>query len=486
VSSYDDPRWYEQPDHTVPTQAGSDDHYAFPERIHNDGSFPSPSAQPGNAGNNQAPLRGFAPPRVPADQQKPRATNGRFGQYTVMAALLLIAFTGGWFGHQAYSSSLFSTTDQSRYYANLFQQAWTIVDQNYVDRKAVNYQQMSYAAIQAMLAVLHDKGHTYFLTPAQVKAQQQELSGNSTGVGIYLQQNPTTQQIIITATVPGAPAEAAGFKSGDIIVAVGKTNVVGKSLDQVRTLIEGPVNTSVTITVERPSTKQTIPITVKREQFKVPGVILHYISEAHIADIQVMGFDSGVSDTLKTDVLQAKKDGATSIILDLRDNPGGYLQEAINTASLFLDKNKTVLLEQDSSGNRTTDSTNGNPVDTTIPIVVLVNGNTASAAEIVSGALQDNKRATIMGTTTLGTGTVLNEFDLPDGSAIYLGVMEWLTPDGHFIRDKGITPNITVTLPTNNFALTPNQENQQNLSLQQILASGDTQLISAIKYLQAH
>jgi len=403
-----------------------------------------------------------------------------------MAALLLIAFTGGWFGHQAYSSSLFASSNQSSYYANLFQQAWTIVDQNYVDRKAVNYQQMSYAAITAMLAVLKDKGHTYFLTPQQVKAEQQQLSGSSTGIGIYIQQNTTTQQVIITATVPGAPAETAGFKSGDIIVAIGSTNVSGKSLDQIRTLIEGPVNTSVSITVQRPSTKQTLTLSVKREQFKIPSVTLHYITEAHIAQIQVSGFDTGVSDQLKTALLQAKRMGATSIILDLRDNPGGYLQEAINTASLFLDKNKTVLLEQDSSGNRTTDSTNGNPVDTQIPIVVLVNGHAASAAEIVSGALHDNKRATIMGTTTLGTGTVLNEFDLPDGSAIYLGVLEWLTPDGHFIRDKGITPNVTVNLPANNSALTPNQENQQNLSLQQILASGDTQLVSAIKYLQAH
>lgn len=399
---------------------------------------------------------------------------------------MLIAFTGGWFGHQAYTSSLFSPNDQSRYYSNLLQQAWTIIDQNYVDRKAINYQQMSYDAIRAMLADLHDKGHTYFLSPADLKAQLQELSGTSSGIGILIQQDPKTNQITIAETIPGAPADKAGFKSGDIIEAVNGTSTAGKNLDTVHSLIEGKLGTTVNITVLRPSTKQTLTIPVKRAQFTIPSVIMHYIAETHIAHIQVLGFDSGITDQLKTALTQARRDGVKGIILDLRDNPGGYLQEAIDTASLFLPAGKTVLIEQDATGNRTVDKANGSSIDTQTPMVVLVNSHTASAAEIVSGALQDNNRATVMGTKTLGTGTVLNEFDLPDGSAIFLGVMEWLTPQGHFIRNQGITPNIVVNLPANASALTPNMENQQHLSAQQILQSGDTQLINAIKYLEAH
>lgn len=399
---------------------------------------------------------------------------------------MLIAFTGGWFGHQAYTSSLFSPNDQSRYYSNLLQQAWTIIDQNYVDRKAINYQQMSYDAIRAMLADLHDKGHTYFLSPADLKAQLQELSGTSSGIGILIQQDPKTNQITIAETIPGAPADKAGFKSGDIIEAVNGTSTAGKNLDTVHSLIQGKLGTTVNITVLRPSTKQTLTIPVKRAQFTIPSVIMHYIAETHIAHIQVLGFDSGVTDQLKTALNQARRDGVKSIILDLRDNPGGYLQEAIDTASLFLPAGKTVLIEQDATGNRTVDKANGSSIDTQTPMVVLVNSHTASAAEIVSGALQDNNRAVIMGTKTLGTGTVLNEFDLPDGSAIFLGVMEWLTPKGHFIRNQGITPNVVVNLPANVSALTPNLENQQHLSAQQIIQSGDTQLINAIKYLEAH
>ena len=212
---------------------------------------------------------------------------------------------------------------------------------------------------------------------------------------------------------------------------------------------------------------------------------MHYIPEDHVADIQIVQFASGVSDQLKTTILQAKKDGATKIILDLRNNPGGYLQEAINTASEFM-ASGTVLIEQDSSGHQTKYNVTGQPVDTSIPMIVLVNQNTASAAEIVSGALQDNGRSLIMGTKTFGTGTVLQEFDLSDGSAILLGTSEWLTPKGHFIRTDKITPNIVVPLDPNATLLTPDVENQANLTLAQIMKSGDTQLIAAIQYLDSH
>ena len=184
--------------------------------------------------------------------------------------------------------------------------------------------------------------------------------------------------------------------------------------------------------------------------------------------------------------------GATKIILDLRDNPGGYLSEATNMSSLFLPSGKNVLLEQDSTGQRTAVPVNGNPIDTTSPIIILVNKNTASAAEIVTGALKENNRAIVIGETTFGTGTVLQQFPLTDGSALLLGTQEWLTPKGHFIRQVandpnsgGIKPNIEIHQdPTQ--ILTPNQQNQSNMNLQQILASSDAQLVAAIQYLNSH
>jgi len=191
------------------------------------------------------------------------------------------------------------------------------------------------------------------------------------------------------------------------------------------------------------------------------------------------------SNQLKDAITKAQKLGAKKIILDLRENPGGYLQEAIDTASELVAKGN-VLLEQDSSGNRKAYAVTGHTVDTSSPIVVLVNGDTASAAEIVSGSLQDNKRAIILGDKTFGTGTVLEEFPLTDGSAILLGTSEWLTPNGHFIRDLGITPNIPVKLAPNSIPLSPTDENAGNMTEQQILSSGDTQLVAAIQYLEKH
>ncbi len=465
VSNYDDPRWYDQPDNSFAPGPGDQ------------------VSQSSTAYTNTS-MQQQTSSKEPAPDSKRRL--GRiFGQIVVTLTLLIIAFLGGWFSHQAYTNTSFNPSDQSKSYANLIQQAWTAVDQNYVDRKAINYQQMSYQAISAMLGVLHDTGHTRFLTPQDVQSEKQQLSGTLIGIGIYLQQDAKTKQIIITSTIPGTPAEKAGIKRGDVIVAVNGANIVGKDINTVNPLIKGSVGTNVTLTVKRPSTNQTLTFTMKRAEIQVPSVASYYIAQDHIAHIQIKQFSGGVSDQLKDALNKAKKSGAKSIILDLRDDPGGYLQEAINVASEFVGKGN-VLLEQDSTGQRIPQTVNGHPLDTTIPIVVLTNSNTASAAEIVSGALKDNHRAIIMGVKTFGTGTVLEEFDLSDGSAILLGTSEWLTPNGQFIRDKGIQPNIEVNLNSNVSPLTPSDENQGNLNLQQILSSKDTQLVGAIRYLESH
>jgi carboxyl-terminal processing protease len=467
VSSYDDPRWYDQPE--------ADEKYV---------PAPGEQSNPASAANTNTSIQQKESTKGPSPDQQPRL--GRiFRQIAVTTSLLIIAFFAGWFSHQAITGTNFNPSNQSQSYASLIQQAWLAVDQNYVDRKAVNYQQMSYQAIRAILNVLNDTGHSRFLTPQDVQAEKQQLSGTVVGIGVYLQQDAKTKQLSITSTIPGAPAEKAGLKRGDIIVAVNGVDTVGKDINAISSLIQGPAGTNVSVTVKRPSTNQTLTFTMKREEIKVPTVTLHYIAEDHIAHIQITQFSDGTSDQLKNVLNQARKLGAKEIILDLRDNPGGYLQEAINVASDFIGKGN-VLLEQDSSGRRTPQPVNGHPIDTTIPIVVLVNNNTASAAEIVSGALQDNHRAIIVGTKTFGTGTVLEEFDLSDGSAILLGTSEWLTPNGQFIRNQGITPNIKVQLSTSVNPLTPNAENQGNMTLQQILKSGDAQLVAAIKYLVPH
>lgn len=473
MSRYDDPSWYEEQNTRPPMQ-------------------PDSSAQNGH----YSPL-----PHVPSEDEdeiyiRPSSSslNGRsrrrrqfakkLGQFLAIAALVIIAFFGGWFAHEFFGYS-FDQSNQSRSYSQLIQQAWTIIDQNYVDRKAVNYKTMSYDAINAMVTSLNDKGHTRFLTPQDVQSENQQLSGSYVGIGIYLEQDPKTKQIIITSTIPGSPAAKAGFKRGDAIIAVNGTSTVGKDIPFVSSLIQGKEGTSVAITIQRSGVQQPITIHVTRAQINVPNVVMHYIKEDRVVDIQIIQFADGVSGQLKDSLSQAKQLGAKKIILDLRGDPGGYLTEAINTASEFMSSG-TVLLEQDSSGQRQTISVTGGAQYTTQEMVVLVNNNTASAAEIVSGSLKDNGRAVIIGQTTFGTGTVLQQFNLADGSAILLGTQEWLTPKGQFIRGHGIQPNILVSLPQNTTMLTPSDENAGNMTEQQILQSGDAQLVAALHYLDTH
>ena len=472
-SRYDDPNWYEE-QHTVPPTPSNNS-------IQN-GHYPPSQGTPYDDEDEI-----FVCPTSSSHSNSSRRRRNiakKIGQFLAITALVVLAFFGGWFAHEFFGYSV-GIGNQSRANAQLIQQAWQIIDQNYVDRKAVNYKTMAYDAINAMVTSLHDTGHTRFLTPQDVQSENQQLSGSYVGIGIYLQQDPKTKQIIITSTIPGSPASKAGFKRGDVIIAVNGTSVVGKDIPSISTLIQGKAGTSVAITVQRSGVAQPIIIHVTRAQINVPNVIMHYIPQDHVADIQIVQFADGVSGQLKDVLAQAKQEGAKKIVLDLRDDPGGYLTEAINTASEFMSSG-TVLLEQDSSGQRQTISVTGGAQYTTQEMVVLVNGNTASAAEIVSGSLKDNGRAVIIGQTTFGTGTVLQQFNLADGSAILLGTQEWLTPKGQFIRGHGIQPNILVPLPQNATVLTPNDENAGNMNEQQILQSGDTQLVAALHYLDTH
>src|ERR1051326_705360 len=214
MSSYDDPRWYEQ----QPVHNESNELSSQPPDYSEVNSFPQ--FQTSNNGMVTQPGMGPYPPQTPPKPRR-RLLRG-FGRYVLLVALLLIAFAGGWFANQSQS------------YSNLIQQAWTIIDQHYVDRKAVNYKEMSYQAIQAMLNVLHDKGHTRFLTPQDVQNENQQLNGTFTGIGIYIHQDQTTKQVIITAPIPGSPAEKAGFKHGDIILAVNGVSTAGKDISMLK------------------------------------------------------------------------------------------------------------------------------------------------------------------------------------------------------------------------------------------------------------
>jgi carboxyl-terminal processing protease len=358
----------------------------------------------------------------------------------------------------------------------LINQALETVQDNYVDQSAVNTQNLTYAAISGMVASLGDTDHTVFLTPAEVQQENQAIAGKYEGIGAEIQTKNGT--VVITAPFDGSPAQKAGLQPGDIILKVNGTAVT--NAQDAANLTKGPAGTSVTLTIQ--NTAGTISdVTIVRAEISVNPVSWQMLPGTTIADLKISSFSNGTSTALDTELAAMNTQGATAIVLDLRNNPGGLLNEAIGVASRFL-TGGSVLEDKDITGNIKLDAVLGNVTKTNLPMVVLVNGGTASAAEIVAGALQDRGRAKLIGQTTFGTGTALVGFPLAGGSQIQLAVVEWLTPSGKSIWHTGLTPDTTVALATGVPPLIPDAI--KGITQAELQASGDTQLLDAINMLQ--
>jgi len=362
---------------------------------------------------------------------------------------------------------------------DMVNQAYQIIQQNYVDHSSVNRTQLEYGAISGMVDALGDTGHSRFLSPQMVQEENNFTQGSFDGIGAEVTMN-ANGQVVIVAPIDGSPAQAAGVKAGDIMIKVDGVDLTGLSLSQVVSKVLGPAGTQVTITLQDPKTGAIRDVTITRAKIIVQNVTWIMLPGTTIADIRIAGFSQGVTNDLRSAIQQAQAQGATGLILDLRNDPGGLLNEAVGVTSQFL-ANGNVLLVKNAHGQQQAIPVESGGLATKIPMVVLVNQGTASAAEIVAGALQDAHRATLIGETTFGTGTVLNSFPLPDGSQILLATEEWLTPNGRVIWHKGIGPDITVSLANTVTPFVP--EAGKGMSSAQLQTSQDTQLLKAIQNL---
>jgi carboxyl-terminal processing protease len=377
------------------------------------------------------------------------------------------------------SSQTSTQQDQGLDYS-LIKQAWNTIDKVYVDRSAVNQQSLTYGAISGMVTALGDTGHSTFLTPEMVKSEHNFTQGQFEGIGALLEMKDGRPTIV--APFDGSPAQKAGVKPGDVILKVNGNDISGQSLTEIVSQVSGPAGTQVTLTLMNPNTGLTRDVTITRAKIQIHNVSWHMLPGTTLAHIRITAFSNGATDDLKKALEAAKAQGATGIVLDLRNDPGGLLNEAVTVASQFLSSGN-VMLEKDAQGNIKPLPVESGGIAPNIPMVVLINNGTASAAEIVSGALHDAKRAQLIGETTFGTGTVLNEFPLSDGSALLLATEEWLTPNGTSFWHKGIQPDIQVSLPTNVSPVIPDQE--QGMTAQQLQNSQDTQLLKGIQILQS-
>jgi carboxyl-terminal processing protease len=360
----------------------------------------------------------------------------------------------------------------------LFTEAWDILRKNYVDQKALDSKDITYGAIRGMTDAIGDTEHTRFLTPDELARQEQDLSGSFAGIGAVLSQ--VDSELIVQSVIPGTPAERAGVKAGDRILAVDGADTTGKTVEDVVRGVRGDEGTQVTLTLVHKGTSDPFDVTITRAVIAVPAVSWAMYPGTDTAVVRLEQFQADSGKDMVEALKAAREAGAKKIVLDLRANPGGYVGEAVEVASQFLDGG-TVYIQQDAQGHQTKVPAISGGVATGEPLVVLVDAGSASSAEIVSGALQDAGRAKLVGEKTFGTGTVLTPYKLSDGSALYVGTVEWLTPKGNEIWRKGITPDVVVTIPTDGRIVVPSEFDA--LGKDGIAKANDAQLQRAIELL---
>jgi carboxyl-terminal processing protease len=323
----------------------------------------------------------------------------------------------------------------------VFWEAWKLLkDEYYGDLP--DPQKMTRAAIRGVLETLDDK-NTGLIEPDISKILNQDSSGEFEGIGATVRINKDNN-LEIVRPFAGQPAEKAGVKAGDIVIAVDGKSIAGFSVYEAVGVIRGPAGTTVELTIVRAGEVKPLEISVTRAKITIP-IVQSKMLDGDIAYVSLFDFSSPASGQLESELetLLAKK--PKGLILDLRDNPGGYLQQAIEVSDLFLDAG-VVASEKDKNGNGQTFRSGPNGIAQDIPLVVLVNGGSASAAEIVAGALQDRGRAKLIGETTFGKGSVQLPHTLSDGSELRVTIAHWFTPDDRQIHGTGLTPDIVVPL----------------------------------------
>lgn len=360
----------------------------------------------------------------------------------------------------------------------LIGEAWDLLHQKYVDASSLDSQELAHAAIGGMTEAIGDTGHTAFLTPSELAASEAALSGSYAGIGAEM--DTTGSEPVVVGVFRGSPAAEAGLRRGDVIVAVDGTSTAGQSLERVISRVRGAAGSAVTLSIRRLGAADPLTLRIVRADVEIPAVEWATVPGTSIVDFRIEQFSSGATEDVVTALKAALATDPTGMVLDLRGNPGGYVNEAVGVASQFL-AGGDVYRQRDASGAESATPVSPGGIATDIPLVVLVDGGTASSAEIVTGALQDAGRATVIGEKTFGTGTVLGRFSLADGSALRIGTVEWLTPKGRRIWHEGLVPGVVVPLADSASYVMPSDLSA--LGASGVADSPDTQLRKALEIL---
>lgn len=327
-----------------------------------------------------------------------------------------------------------------------FWDALAVVNRDHVG-EPIDPSEVTYGAIRGSLEALDDP-FTAFSDPVDAEVSSPELEGEFEGIGAYVSTAPDGR-LMIETPMRGMSAEKAGVRAGDIVIEVDGVPIVGMDVSDAVLLIRGPKGTTVVLTIEREGVPEPLEIAVVRDRIDIPSVagvaMLDARGAPQVGYLQLTVFATETRDELVSALDELRAAGARALVLDLRNNPGGYLTSALDVASEFI-ADGVIVYQQDNRGRRSAMTARSGGHATDIPLVVLVNRGSASASEIVAGAIRDRGRGVLVGQTTFGKGSVQNVHALSDGSELRVTVAVWLTPDGALIHEEGIAPDVVVDL----------------------------------------
>jgi carboxyl-terminal processing protease len=333
------------------------------------------------------------------------------------------------------------STDGDAPKLDTFWEAWMFLNDEFYGEIPSSNERV-YGAIRGMVATFGDQ-HTAFIDPVRSAITSEDMAGSFEGIGASIRIDDTGQ-LIIADPFPGRPAFLAGLRPGDMVIKIDGESTDGLGLYDAVLKIRGPANTPVVLTIFRDGESDSRDVEVIRAKIEIE-VVQGKLLDNQVAHIRLTQFSNGASDKILEKLQELQSQGATKLVLDLRSNPGGLLSEAVNVSSLFIDG--VITIEKMKGGDERVFTSEDSYQETLdIPLVVLVNGGSASASEIVAGAVQDTHRGKIIGEQSFGKGSVQIPHKLQDGSELRVTIAEWLTPARRQIHGEGIAPDVVVEM----------------------------------------
>ena len=369
--------------------------------------------------------------------------------YKIIMLMILVAFITfivtfigmyKYFTEDGFGKQLVSTSNTNSELTTELNKYRKIIDKYFLGE--VDEEKLKEGAIKGYIEGLDDS-YTEYISKEDMEDYMADATGNFVGIGIYMVQDTETNKIMVLAPIKGSPAEEAGIQPGDYIIAVDDVEYTGEEMTTASNKIKGEEGTTVKIKILRGT--ETKEYELKRENIKV-NPVEGKVVEGNIGYIQFSSFDEGTSEDFKAKFEELQKQGIKSLIIDLRNNGGGIVDEALEIADFILEKDDVILYEVDKNGNEEIEKSENDPI-INMPVILLTNENTASSSEILAGAVKDHNKAKIVGTKTYGKGVIQQVLTLPDGSGLKITSEEYLTPNKTKINKVGIEPDEKVELP---------------------------------------